>query len=162
MSYASRRYVRAPSDDRTSLASSRSLSTICHSSSFSTFPSGCGPRALLLVRIVAADTQWGDSSPLLLPCIRFRDLAVHTIIAATVCHSQFFLYSSLLLTSLPRFLAFYPRYGCPPPKTVFGPWQCILGTPILIDPGSNLPMHLFLKSCCGYVHPTSKPTCTHK
>jgi hypothetical protein len=28
--------------------------------------------------------QWGDSSPLLLPCIRFRDLAVHTIIVATV------------------------------------------------------------------------------
>ncbi|KAJ7672894.1 hypothetical protein B0H14DRAFT_3069206 [Mycena olivaceomarginata] len=26
---------------------------------------------------------WGDSSPLLLPCIRFRDLAVHTVIAAT-------------------------------------------------------------------------------
>ncbi|KAI0711118.1 hypothetical protein C8T65DRAFT_647558 [Cerioporus squamosus] len=28
-------------------------------------------------------SPWGDSSPLLLPCIRFRDLAVHTIIAAT-------------------------------------------------------------------------------
>lgn len=28
--------------------------------------------------------QWGDSSPLLLPCIRFRDLAVHTVIVATV------------------------------------------------------------------------------
>ncbi|KAI0797227.1 hypothetical protein BC629DRAFT_1286169 [Irpex lacteus] len=28
-------------------------------------------------------SPWGDSSPLLLPCIRFRDVAVHTIIAAT-------------------------------------------------------------------------------
>ncbi|KAI0711337.1 hypothetical protein C8Q76DRAFT_736182 [Earliella scabrosa] len=28
-------------------------------------------------------SPWGDSSPLLLPCVRFRDLAVHTIIAAT-------------------------------------------------------------------------------
>jgi hypothetical protein len=28
-------------------------------------------------------SQWGDSSPLLLPCIRFRDIAVHTVIAAT-------------------------------------------------------------------------------
>lgn len=28
-------------------------------------------------------SPWGDSSPLLLPCIRFRDLAVHTVIAAT-------------------------------------------------------------------------------
>ncbi|EKM56539.1 uncharacterized protein PHACADRAFT_172219 [Phanerochaete carnosa HHB-10118-sp] len=28
-------------------------------------------------------SPWGDSSPLLLPCIRFRDLAVHSIIAAT-------------------------------------------------------------------------------
>ncbi|KAI8986749.1 hypothetical protein BD414DRAFT_486929 [Trametes punicea] len=28
-------------------------------------------------------SPWGDSSPLLLPCIRFRDLAVHTMIAAT-------------------------------------------------------------------------------
>ena len=27
--------------------------------------------------------QWGDSSPLFLPCVRFRDLAVHTVIAAT-------------------------------------------------------------------------------
>ncbi|KAH7345648.1 hypothetical protein B0J17DRAFT_713205 [Rhizoctonia solani] len=29
-------------------------------------------------------SPWGDSSPLLLPCIRFRDLVVHTAIAATV------------------------------------------------------------------------------
>lgn len=29
-------------------------------------------------------SPWGDSSPLLLPCIRFRDLAVHTVIVATV------------------------------------------------------------------------------
>ncbi|TFK41555.1 hypothetical protein BDQ12DRAFT_678174 [Crucibulum laeve] len=28
-------------------------------------------------------SPWGDSSPLFLPCIRFRDLAVHTVIAAT-------------------------------------------------------------------------------
>ncbi|KAJ7669038.1 hypothetical protein B0H17DRAFT_217181 [Mycena rosella] len=28
-------------------------------------------------------SPWGDSVPLLLPCIRFRDLAVHTVIAAT-------------------------------------------------------------------------------
>jgi len=28
-------------------------------------------------------SPWGDSSPFLLPCIRFRDVAVHTIIAAT-------------------------------------------------------------------------------
>jgi hypothetical protein len=28
-------------------------------------------------------SPWGDSSPLLLPCIRFRDLAVHTVVAAT-------------------------------------------------------------------------------
>ncbi|TFK47590.1 hypothetical protein OE88DRAFT_1665817 [Heliocybe sulcata] len=28
-------------------------------------------------------SPWGDSSPLLLPCIRFRDLAMHTVIAAT-------------------------------------------------------------------------------
>ncbi|KDQ60250.1 hypothetical protein JAAARDRAFT_126338 [Jaapia argillacea MUCL 33604] len=28
-------------------------------------------------------SPWGDSSPLLLPCIRFRDLAVHVVIAAT-------------------------------------------------------------------------------
>ncbi|KAK7046760.1 hypothetical protein R3P38DRAFT_2607790 [Favolaschia claudopus] len=28
-------------------------------------------------------SPWGDSSPLLLPCVRFRDLAVHTVIAAT-------------------------------------------------------------------------------
>ncbi|KAJ7151072.1 hypothetical protein C8R46DRAFT_492924 [Mycena filopes] len=28
-------------------------------------------------------SPWGDSSPLMLPCIRFRDLAVHTVIAAT-------------------------------------------------------------------------------
>lgn len=28
-------------------------------------------------------SPWGDSSPLLMPCIRFRDLAVHTVIAAT-------------------------------------------------------------------------------
>ncbi|THH19628.1 hypothetical protein EW146_g1602 [Bondarzewia mesenterica] len=28
-------------------------------------------------------SPWGDSSPFLLPCIRFRDLAVHTVIAAT-------------------------------------------------------------------------------
>ncbi|KAF8599330.1 hypothetical protein BDV93DRAFT_526141 [Ceratobasidium sp. AG-I] len=28
-------------------------------------------------------SPWGDSSPLLLPCIRFRDLVVHTVIAAT-------------------------------------------------------------------------------
>lgn len=27
--------------------------------------------------------QWGDSSPLLLPCIRFRDVAVHTVMVAT-------------------------------------------------------------------------------
>ena len=34
-----------------------------------------------------ARPQWGDSSPLLPPCIRFGDLAVHTmIIAATVRH----------------------------------------------------------------------------
>lgn len=29
-------------------------------------------------------SPWGDSQPLFLPCIRFRDLAVHTVIAATV------------------------------------------------------------------------------
>ncbi|KIM42125.1 hypothetical protein M413DRAFT_10359 [Hebeloma cylindrosporum] len=28
-------------------------------------------------------SPWGDSSPLFLPCIRFRDLAVHTVIAVT-------------------------------------------------------------------------------
>ncbi|KAF7300691.1 hypothetical protein HMN09_00954800 [Mycena chlorophos] len=28
-------------------------------------------------------SPWGDSSPFLLPCIRFRDLAVHTIVVAT-------------------------------------------------------------------------------
>ncbi|KAJ7076122.1 hypothetical protein B0H15DRAFT_606778 [Mycena belliarum] len=28
-------------------------------------------------------SPWGDSSPLLLPCVRFRDLAVHTVIVAT-------------------------------------------------------------------------------
>ncbi|KAE9398070.1 hypothetical protein BT96DRAFT_921053 [Gymnopus androsaceus JB14] len=28
-------------------------------------------------------SPWGDHSPLTLPCIRFRDLAVHTVIAAT-------------------------------------------------------------------------------
>jgi hypothetical protein len=28
-------------------------------------------------------SPWGDSSPLFLPCIRFRDLAVHTVIVAT-------------------------------------------------------------------------------
>lgn len=28
-------------------------------------------------------SPWGDSSPILLPCIRFRDLAVHVVIAAT-------------------------------------------------------------------------------
>lgn len=28
-------------------------------------------------------SPWGDSSPLLLPCIRFRDLAVHTVVACT-------------------------------------------------------------------------------
>ncbi|CAK5272136.1 unnamed protein product [Mycena citricolor] len=28
-------------------------------------------------------SPWGDSSPLMLPCIRFRDLAVHTVVAAT-------------------------------------------------------------------------------
>ncbi|KAJ7211286.1 hypothetical protein GGX14DRAFT_565161 [Mycena pura] len=28
-------------------------------------------------------SPWGDSVPFLLPCIRFRDLAVHTVIAAT-------------------------------------------------------------------------------
>ncbi|CAE6456570.1 unnamed protein product [Rhizoctonia solani] len=28
-------------------------------------------------------SPWGDSSPLLLPCIRFRDLVVHTVIAVT-------------------------------------------------------------------------------
>ncbi|KAF8589146.1 hypothetical protein K439DRAFT_1658117 [Ramaria rubella] len=28
-------------------------------------------------------SPWGDSSPLLLPCIRFRDLVVHMVIAAT-------------------------------------------------------------------------------
>ncbi|EKM75804.1 hypothetical protein AGABI1DRAFT_79361 [Agaricus bisporus var. burnettii JB137-S8] len=28
-------------------------------------------------------SPWGDSSPLFLPCIRFRDLAIHTVIAAT-------------------------------------------------------------------------------
>lgn len=28
-------------------------------------------------------SPWGDSSPFLLPCIRFRDLAVHTVIVAT-------------------------------------------------------------------------------
>ncbi|KAI0067455.1 hypothetical protein BV25DRAFT_1877460 [Artomyces pyxidatus] len=28
-------------------------------------------------------SPWGDSSPFLLPCIRFRDLAVHTVVAAT-------------------------------------------------------------------------------
>jgi hypothetical protein len=27
--------------------------------------------------------QWGDSSPLILPCIRFRDIVLHTAIAAT-------------------------------------------------------------------------------
>ena len=42
--------------------------------------------------------QWGDSSPLLLPCIRFRDLAVHTIIAATVRHLLFILDCSRVLT----------------------------------------------------------------
>lgn len=30
-----------------------------------------------------ACTQWGDSSPLLLPCIRFRDLVMHAVIAGT-------------------------------------------------------------------------------
>ncbi|KAF6757689.1 hypothetical protein DFP72DRAFT_989211 [Ephemerocybe angulata] len=34
--------------------------------------------------IVICLSPWGDSSPLLLPCIRFRDLAVHTVIVATV------------------------------------------------------------------------------
>ena len=28
-------------------------------------------------------SPWGDSSPLFLPCIRFRDLAVHMVIAGT-------------------------------------------------------------------------------
>ncbi|KAF8804729.1 hypothetical protein BYT27DRAFT_7259203 [Phlegmacium glaucopus] len=28
-------------------------------------------------------SPWGDSSPLFLPCIRFRDIAVHTVVAAT-------------------------------------------------------------------------------
>lgn len=28
-------------------------------------------------------SPWGDSSPLLLPCIRFRDLVVHTVVAVT-------------------------------------------------------------------------------
>lgn len=28
-------------------------------------------------------SPWGDSSPLLLPCLRFRDLVVHTVVAAT-------------------------------------------------------------------------------
>jgi hypothetical protein len=28
-------------------------------------------------------SPWGDSSPLLLPCVRFRDLVVHTVVAAT-------------------------------------------------------------------------------
>lgn len=28
-------------------------------------------------------SPWGDSSPLLLPCIRFRDLVVHSVVAAT-------------------------------------------------------------------------------
>ncbi|KAA1473059.1 hypothetical protein DENSPDRAFT_839482 [Dentipellis sp. KUC8613] len=28
-------------------------------------------------------SPWGDSSPFLLPCVRFRDLVVHTVIAAT-------------------------------------------------------------------------------
>ncbi|KZT22738.1 hypothetical protein NEOLEDRAFT_1097186 [Neolentinus lepideus HHB14362 ss-1] len=28
-------------------------------------------------------SPWGDSSPLLMPCIRFRDLVMHTVIAAT-------------------------------------------------------------------------------
>ena len=35
----------------------------------------------LIVHLNAA--QWGDSSPLLLPCIRFRDLAIHMVIVAT-------------------------------------------------------------------------------
>ncbi|KAF7323804.1 hypothetical protein MKEN_00601500 [Mycena kentingensis (nom. inval.)] len=28
-------------------------------------------------------SPWGDSSPFMLPCIRFRDIAVHTVVAAT-------------------------------------------------------------------------------
>jgi hypothetical protein len=38
----------------------------------------------LILELGLETIQWGDSSPLLLPCIRFRDLAVHTIIVATV------------------------------------------------------------------------------
>ncbi|KAJ7749310.1 hypothetical protein DFH07DRAFT_557295 [Mycena maculata] len=37
----------------------------------------------LLSTVLIIVLKWGDSSPLLLPCIRFRDLAVHTVIAAT-------------------------------------------------------------------------------
>ncbi|TFY56775.1 hypothetical protein EVG20_g8798 [Dentipellis fragilis] len=33
--------------------------------------------------IVRKLVGWGDSSPFLLPCVRFRDLVVHTVIAAT-------------------------------------------------------------------------------
>ncbi|KII91140.1 hypothetical protein PLICRDRAFT_696263 [Plicaturopsis crispa FD-325 SS-3] len=33
--------------------------------------------------MVVCLSPWGDSSPLLLPCIRFRDLVVHSIVAAT-------------------------------------------------------------------------------
>jgi hypothetical protein len=29
--------------------------------------------------------QWGDSSPLILPSIRFRDLVLETVMSATVC-----------------------------------------------------------------------------
>ena len=30
--------------------------------------------------------QWGDSSPILLPCIRWRDVVIHTIAAASVLY----------------------------------------------------------------------------
>ncbi|KAF8067635.1 hypothetical protein FPV67DRAFT_1492691 [Lyophyllum atratum] len=42
-------------------------------------------------------SPWGDSSPLSLPCIRFRDLAVHTVIVATAFLSTPYL---LLICSL--------------------------------------------------------------
>ena len=55
--------------------------------------------------------QWGDSSPLLLPCIRFRDLAVHTIIAATVRDFLHALYSTSSLTLSIR--SFRRQRSCP-------------------------------------------------
>ena len=48
----------------------------------------CFPFCMLAEKYYLTDVlaKWGDSSPILLPCIRWRDVVIHTIAAASVLY----------------------------------------------------------------------------